>query len=105
MNGPRGAVLIAVLLLISGYLGVMTAHIAGSPIFGIMGFVGFVFAITTLIGEAISQFRQGFNEPRQKKTHERTQPAHDPVKPRLEKHRERPQPTHDPVKRRPASRP
>lgn len=80
MNGPRGAVLIAVLLLISGYLGVMTAHIAGSPIFGLMGVAGFVFAIAVLIGEAISQFRQGINEPRQEKPRERAQRAADPAK-------------------------
>ena len=73
MNGPRGAVLIAVLLLISGYLG-------GSPIFGLMGVAGFVFAIAVLIGEAISQFRQGFNEPRQEKPRERAQRAADPAK-------------------------
>lgn len=64
MDGPRGTVVLAVLLVISGYLGFIAGHVSGFPLFGLMGVAGFAFAIAVLVGEAIAQFRAGLAEPR-----------------------------------------
>lgn len=67
MNSPRGNAQTAVLLVISGYLGVITARVTGSPIFGVMGLAGFLFAAAIGVGVLLQQFRAGLDEPRAKK--------------------------------------
>lgn len=66
MNGPRGTILLAVLLVISGYLGVIARSLTGTPLFGLMGLAGFLFAAALVLGEVLARFRSGLAEPRVK---------------------------------------
>lgn len=58
MDGPRGSLVIALLLLIAGFTGFGT----DVPLFRLMG-VGCVLVVPlVLIGEVVSQFREGRRE-------------------------------------------
>lgn len=69
MNSPRGDVLIAVLLVIAGQLGFIARALTGTPLFGLMGLIGFVLAAAVLIGTAINAIRAGLDAPYQPPTH------------------------------------
>ena len=53
----------AILLVAVGFLGVIASHVAGTPLFGLAGFVAFVLAATIAVGALLGAIREGFNTP------------------------------------------
>lgn len=72
MNGPRGDVLLAVLLVIAGHLGVIAGSLTSAPMLNLMGIAAFLFAVALIVGMLIGQFRAGMRErqPAQRRTAE-----------------------------------
>ena len=52
----------AILLVGVGFLGVIASNLTGAPIFGLAGFIAFVFAAATAVGSLIRAFMDGLAE-------------------------------------------
>ena len=52
----------AILLVGVGFLGVIASNLTGAPIFGLAGFIAFVFAAAIAVGSLIRAFMDGLAE-------------------------------------------
>ena len=73
MDGPRGSMVVALLLVIAGFLG----YESGEPLFALIGVGCLLLAPVVLISELVGQFREGHREAVRERA--KASPA-DPVK-------------------------